>query len=76
MESYYAKQLECLCSQVRPGDREAMEAQKALEQNCEASGRSGAEWRIYWIKSAGVVRSEKLCLERKLLWFFVRITVW
>lgn len=42
MESYYAKQLECLCSQVRPGDREAMEAsKKALEQNCEASGRSG-----------------------------------
>ena len=70
MESYYAKQLECLCSQVRPGDREAMEASKRhwnkIAKPLDGLGRM----EDLLVKIAGVVRSEKLCLERKAVVVF------
>lgn len=70
MEAYYAKQLECLCRQVKPGDREAMEASKkhwnGIAKPLDGLGRMEE----LLVKIAGVVRSEKLCLERKAVVVF------
>lgn len=65
MEEYYRQQLECLCKNVRPADKGAMEASRTRWDGiAKPIGGLGLLEEMV-TKIAGIAGEEEICLERK-----------